>query len=753
MTSVRSPGTSDTTKIPFLPAPLTLVSFNVMYGANAHYSHSVIQQTVDFGVLTNSTSRLVGQQFAENFLSRFQSLKSFLPNNGISKEFAQRLHSPEGLPFQEILLEAIIAVESAIAFSMHELNTVSYAAIEKGETNSDLIWECLTLPKLSREVAKVALVGVIELLPDMFQKPSLESGNTFDVLFSALSQQARRRRMAPSTAVIKYTASLKSVPCQLLGRQHLLLGQGKNQQQMYASMTDSTSIAAQKICADKRLTNKRLKELRLPIPKQSKVGTVKSALKAANKLGFPLVVKPVKGRKGEGITVGLKDLEGIEAAFNRAHKKGSDVIIEQLVPGADCRMLVIGGKFVAAVNRQPPILIGDGKSTIAKLLEELNADPYRDGFRGFKVELDDEVQSNLDKAGVALDEIMESGRKIVLRLNSNVSTGGVPVDVTDQVHPDNREMAVRAATGVGLDVAGIDMLTDDISRSYRETGSKIVEINSRPGLDIHVWPMIGKSRNVALELLKLSFPDGQQGRVPILSVAGDNGTGSIARILDMILRGAGRNVALAMRSHSYINGVSAGLSESQQHEAPQVLLRDPQIDTLVNTVSLRHTAKEGLLLDQCSVSIIMDRVKHGGAASFNRGIEIISNVATDCIIVGADNIVALDRISKLKNKKRLILVSDRANSPGLIEHLKNDGEAVTSMWHDNEVKIVLMFEQKVVAAFPFSVSSRGDGRVRRKRLNTSLMYAVAAAYASGMSGEDIQRSLNNAPPIIPEAES
>jgi cyanophycin synthetase len=398
----------------YLDAPISLLPDKVFIGCNSFHTATVFCQSVDFGALSDVYSEIAGADFAQAFIDRFTGLKSFVQQNGINDEFIANMRTAQGVDFQEILLEAILAVETSIAFARHDLNAVSYAAIQRHENSSDLIWGCSS-PKLSRGAAKVGLLGLIELLPVTYHGHQTNDTQGFDAAFNELWQLAKRRRLAPSTSIVKMAAKKRGIPCKTLGRQHLLLGYGKLQQQIYASMSGTTSSTAQKICSDKRQTNRRLTELRLPVARQIKVGTLEAAYIAAEKIGFPLVIKPVKGKKGKGITAGLTSAEGIKDAFERAHKSGSDVLVERFIAGDDFRLLVIGGRFVAAVNRQPPCITGDGKSTVATLLDRLNEQPYRDGFRGFPVEKDAEFYRLLEQAGLTMSDVPDAGQTVILR--------------------------------------------------------------------------------------------------------------------------------------------------------------------------------------------------------------------------------------------------------------------------------------------------------------------------------------------------
>jgi cyanophycin synthetase len=729
-------------------APIRLVSNQFLTGCNIFHSTSVIRQRVDFRALTEETSSTADITFAQEFLGRFLSLKSMTRNNGVRDDFIERLSSPLGVSFKEILLEAILAVETSVAFAMHDLRSICYAAIQSHGDFTDLIWESNS-PRISRRSAEVGLLGLVELLPKRLKSHMADSLHDFESSLEKLYAVARRNRLAPSTSVIKLAATKQGIPCETLGTQHLVLGEGRLQHHMYASMTDTTSIASQKICLNKRQSNLRLAELRLPVARQIKVGTVDGAHAASKKIGFPVVIKPVHGNKGHAVTAGIESPELLGEAFLKAHKSGSDVLVEKFIPGDDYRLLVIGGRFIAAVKRMPPIITGDGQSTIEMLIDNLNKDPYRDYFRGFPVDKDEEVTRLLQKAGVSKDDILERGRSVALRSAANVSTGGIPIDVTEQVHPDNREIALRSAAAVGLNIAGVDFMTTDISQSYRKVGGAIIEVNARPGLDIHIWPKIGKSRNVAADVLRLVYPGDNNGRIPVVAVAGDKGIGAPARSLDMILRGSGRSVALVLRKHTYLKGKPADMSKSQQAKAVKVMLRDPDVETLVSTISLRRSAFRGLVLDQCTLSIIMDKELEENTDLFHDGVDIIVRATTHCFVVGAGNTLAINKIKKADNR-RLILVSEHFNNPTLQSHLSEGKTAVTTNWKDGKIRILLLSGAEILASLNTDLSSSRYSRLRKKRLTKGLMYAIAAAHGLGMSGPEIEHALNNAPRIIPD---
>jgi hypothetical protein len=259
------------------------------------------------------------------------------------------------------------------------------------------------------------------------------------------------------------------------------------------------------------------------------------------------------------------------------------------------------------------------------------------------------------------------------------------------------------------------------------------------------------SQNTPKEALN-SFPLGTDKPIPIIAVAGDRGTGTTARTLDMILRGAARSVGLALRERSFVNGVSADFTDQQQASAARLLLYNPAVDVMVSTVSLREVARCGLMLKTVQLTVIMDKVKDGKTELFHAGLDVVQRATTDCFVVQTGNIVALDRLPELE-ARQLILVSNRLNDPGLQAHLKSGHRVVVTMGGQaGEDRIVLLSGSEVLASIPANVGSSRDGRIKKRRLRHSIMFAVAAAFGLGLSGAEIMSALRNLPPIIPKAD-
>lgn len=728
-----------------LPA-IQLAGYRVYRGSNIYHRSTVVCQSVRFRESLNTIGdKAGGDKFAQSFISRFIGLKSFVPKNGLNNHFIDQLKSTRGVDLLQVFLEAILAVETSIAFVRNDLTTASYAAIEKNDNQIDLLWSS-PMPELSQAVAIVALTGLIELLPDESFLAGSQPISNFDKALALLLEEAKHSRLSPSISLIKQAASKRGIPCEVLNRQCLQLGQGKRQQQIDTSMTVASSINAKQLCADNEASNFCLAALDLPVPQQLKVATLKAAREAAQQIGLPVIIKPVRGK---GRTVALSSLEDIQTAFNQIHEKDSDVLLEQCVTGDRFRLLIIAGQFVAAVKLMPASITGDGKLTIASLIDDFNAQPYRDSFRGFPVKQDAELNHRLTQAGLTMADVLDEGCCVVLHDCADLSSGATTIDVTDEVHPDLREMAMRAAFGVGLDTAGIDFMTVDITQPLYKTDGAIINIDVRPELNIHISPMFGESHDVVAILLDNLFPGGVVSRIPVVAIAGDKGTGTTARTLDMILRGAGRFSALALREQAYINGDAAGLTASQQVQASQILLNDPDIDILVRAVSLRETAKSGLLLDSCAVTVVMDRAKEGEVDHFYQGFDVVQRVTTDCFVVAAGNVAVLNRITELEDR-RIILVAERMNDPSLQAHINAGHEAVTTMWYENKVRIVLVSGKQILAAIPFEIANTGVGLGAKRRIKNAMLFAIAAAFGLGLSGAEIQASVTKDPEVVAE---
>jgi cyanophycin synthetase len=469
------------------------------------------------------------------------------------------------------------------------------------------------------------------------------------------------------------------------------------------------------------------------------VTTLEAAQTAAATIGYPVVVKPSNQKGGRGIMTGLKSADEIRIAFERAREYSDRVLVESLIEGTDHRLMIVDGKFLAASMRSPPIITGDGKRTIDELIRELNTDPLRDGWRWKPVTEDSELNRLLDKAGYRLDTVLETGETIALRSTANISTGGTSIDLTDSVHPDNRELAVRAAKAIGLDVAGVDFMTTDVSQSYKVVGGAIIEVNARAGFRPHTWVVKGQPRDVAGAVIDNMFTLGNKGRVCLALIAGRQGRRPVALVLDHMLRSAGMSVGMVNDTGAVIDGEQIGPAESSVWKATETALRDPCLEAFVATVPPKLVVKRGLIHDECKTAAILDTADDGDIAETRQGLDVVVRATQGKLIVGAKNTLALAAVRDI-DIGRVVLVSRNAGNAAVRRHLEAGGPAVVTARDRGEQVIALLDGKATVASIPINGVQTLSGRQFGDRINEHL-FAVALAHGMGLSGEEITSAL------------
>ena len=347
-------------------------------------------------------------------------------------------------------------------------------------------------------------------------------------------------RLGPSTGSIVKEAIHRGIPYIRLNRYSLCqLGYGANQKRIQATVTSDTSSIGVELACDKEDSKYLLEQAEVPVPKGEVVRSERGLADAIRYVGYPLVLKPIGGNHGRGITTDIRDEETAIAALHKAKEVSRSVIVEKYITGDDYRLLVINYKLVAASKRTPAHVVGDGKLTVHELIDQVNEDPRR-GYGHEKVltsiKVDAMTENILKKSGVELNDILENGQILYLKDTANLSTGGTATDVFDRVHPMNVFMAERIAKIIGLDICGIDVMTSDISIPLEETGGAVLEVNAGPGFRMHLAPTEGLARNVAAHVIDMMFPDGETSIIPIIAVTGTNGKTTTTRLVSHIMK-------------------------------------------------------------------------------------------------------------------------------------------------------------------------------------------------------------------------
>ena len=435
------------------------------------------------------------------------------------------------------------------------------------------------------------------------------AGQGFDVegAIAQLHELDEDVRLGPSTGCIVDAAVARGIPFRRLTQGSMVqFGWGAKQRRIQAAEIDSTSAIAESIAQDKDLTKTLLHAAGVPVPLGKPVDSLEEAWQVAQDIGLPVVVKPQDGNQGKGVTVNITDRDAFNAAYETADRYGK-VMVEKFLPGHDFRLLVVGNKLVAAARREPPLVVGDGVHTVRQLVDQVNADPRRGEGHATsltKIRFDDIAVGRLHEQGLQPDDVPEKGRRVILRNNANLSTGGTATDVTDDVHPEVAARVVAAARMVGLDICGVDVVCESVLRPLEEQNGGIVEVNAAPGLRMHLNPSFGKGRDVGQAVIDLMFPGGENGRVPTIAVTGTNGKTTTVRLTAHLLRAQGLRVGMTNTDGVYVNGTQTDSGDCSGPRSARNVLMHPEVDAAVFETARGGLLREGLAFDRCKVAIV-----------------------------------------------------------------------------------------------------------------------------------------------------
>lgn len=423
-----------------------------------------------------------------------------------------------------------------------------------------------------------------------------------------IREQVDDSYFGPSTAAIVAAATDRRIPHIRLNDGNLVqLGHGARQRRIWTAETDRTSAIAENIACDKDLTKTLLKSCGVPVPEGQAVKSPAEAWEAAQDIGLPVVVKPSDGNHGRGITLDLDNQADMEAAFDFAARHGSEVLVERYIRGEEHRLLVVGGKVVAAARGETAWVTGDGRLTVTELVDaQINADPRRGDNEDFplarlKPAGDGAILSDLQRQNLTPESVPEAGRKVLIQRNGNVA-----IDCTDQLHPEVDHVVSLAARVVGLDIAGIDLVCEDVSKPLAAQGGAIVEVNAGPGLLMHLKPAEGTPRPVGRAIVDHLFAEGESGRIPIVGVAGSRGTAGIARLVAWLIHLSGRHVGLACRDGLWLGSRRVERKDCVSWDAGQRVLMNREVTAAVFENTPELVLRDGLAYDRCHVGVVTD---------------------------------------------------------------------------------------------------------------------------------------------------
>lgn len=427
---------------------------------------------------------------------------------------------------------------------------------------------------------------------------------------TALSLLVRANALGPTTQSIVDEARRRGIPVEREDAQSLVrLGWGSRQHYVRASILDTTSHLAVLLAGDKQRTKSVLDAAGVPVPRGIVTRAADEAVRFAEGSGGAVVTKPLNGNHGRGVSTNLRGGPSVRAGFALAQSISRDVIVERHLGGRDHRVLVVGGVAVAVTERVPARVVGDGSATISGLIDTVNADPRRgEGHSSVRtrITVDDALRAVVQAQGFGLESVPPAGAVVILRDTANLSTGGEAVDRTDEMHPSVRSAAELAARAIGLDVAGVDLLTDDIARPLDEAGAAVIEVNAAPGLRMHTHPTSGRARPVAGALIDVLYPRGSRSRIPVVSVTGTNGKSTTVRMIAHILASTGATVGMTTTSGVYVGGVRTREGDSSGPRSARAILRDPRVDAAVLETARGGILREGLAYDRADVGVVLN---------------------------------------------------------------------------------------------------------------------------------------------------
>jgi cyanophycin synthetase len=577
-------------------------------------------------------------------------------------------------------------------------------------------------------------------------------GQTFDVAgeVQKLKELAYDACLGPSTAAIVDAAVARGIPFRRLNTGSLVvLGHGQKQRRILAAETDRTGAIAESIAQDKDLTRALLSSVGVPVPEGRPVTDAEDAWDAAEEIDAPVVVKPQFGNHGRGVATNLTTREQVMAAYEAAIQEGKEIIVEKFAPGADHRLLVVGHKVVAAARRDPPTVVGDGQSTVAELVAELNKDPRRSDGHGTVmsfVKLDPIARAVLAEQNLSPEAVPAAGQLVLIRRNANLSTGGTAIDVTDEVHPSVAEQAVDAARVIGLDVAGVDIICQDIRQPLNEQGGIVCEVNAGPGLRMHLQPAIGQPRPVGEKIVDLMFPQGENGRIPIVAVTGVNGKTTTTRLIGHILGVTGRTVGLTCTDGIYIGSRRLDNGDCSGPKSARSVLINPAVEAAVLETARGGILREGLAFDQCDVAVVTNigEGDHLGLSDID-DLEKLARVKQ--VIVDA---VAPEGYAVLNAADPLVVGMAEKCAGGVVFFALDENNPVLETRRDANGRVVFVRDNSVVLAdghSEFSLLSleriplTHGGRVSFQVEN--VLAAAGACWALGVPAEQIRAGLES----------
>lgn len=705
-------------------------------GANVYSHQPVILMRLNLEDLTDRESREF-EGFNRRLVELLPGLAEHHCGLGYPGGFLERLE--DGTYFGHIVEHAAI-----------EMMTLAGIGADYGKTRyagAPGVYNVVVVYK-AEQATKYLLKIAVELVE------ALLKGETFTIedKIEEAKQIAADYELGPSARAITDAADKRGIPWSRENEYSLVqLGYGKNLHFVQSAMTDETSNIAVEIAGDKDETKQRLDKFSIPVPQGEIVTTKEEAVSALESLGAPVVVKPLSGRQGKGVSLNLTEPQEVIDAFHIAQEYSREVLVEERFEGRNYRVLVINGKMVAASERVPCQVLGDGVHTVAELIEMENKNPLRgEGHEKplTKIKVDPILLKAMRKEGWQMTDVPEAGERVNLCAGMNLSTGGTAEDVTDEVHPTIKNLCERAARIINLDICGVDLVIEDISEPMPKEKGGVIELNAAPGLRMHVHPSKGTPRDVGGAIVEMLYPQGKPARIPIISITGTNGKTTVTRMIAHVLLEQNLTVGMTTTDGIYLNGELIVEGDTTGPISAKTVLGDQAVEVAVLETARGGIVKRGLGYDWSDISVMTnisaDHLGQDGIENVEDLLWIKSLVAErvkkgGTLILNAED----ELLAKLPEKgavkrveKQIVYFSMNEDNPVLQKHI-SEGKTAYFL-RGNQIIESSNGEFRPVAdvlKIPATMNGTAEFQI------ANVMSAMAACRAYGLESAQIAEAL------------
>jgi cyanophycin synthetase len=711
---------------------MKIESIKSFSGVNIYSHQPVLMIELDLEELKGKDSREVSG-FNAQLLELLPNLYEHYCASGKPGGFVERMQ--KGTHFNHVIEHAAIELLALAGFDKRHEKSCN--GDEKDDSRAVIETTTVETTRYLMTAAAELVEAVVNEKPFSIEEKILEAKDI-----------AADTELGPSATAIAEAAERRGIPWRRENISSLIqLGYGKNLHHVQAAITDGTGVIGVDLAKDKDLTKQRLNDFSIPVPDGEIVRTEREAVRALESLGAPVVVKPLDGRQGKGVSLNLKTPAEVIEAFHIAREYSRKVLVEELFEGKNYRVLVVDGKMVAASERIPCGVTGDGEHTLAQLIDIENQNPLRgEGHEKplTKIKVDPIILSALQKEGWKMEDVPPAGERVSLCAGMNLSTGGTARDVTDEVHQSIKILCERAARVINLDICGVDLVLEDISAPMPSEKGGVIEINAAPGLRMHTFPSEGKPRDVGGAIIEMLYPNGKEARVPVISITGTNGKTTVTRMISHILNDGNLTVGTTTSTGIYLNGELIVKGDTTGPISARTILGDKAVDIAVLETARGGIVRRGLAYDWSDISVITniteDHIGQDGIESIEDLIRIKSLIAErvragGTLILNADDETSRRVLQREKVKRidrQIVYFSLDENNPRVTEHVERGGTAYVAK-NDFIVEIIGEENYPVIDSREIPVTLNGTADFQ----TANAMAAIAACRACGISHEQI----------------